>query len=86
MIPPELWVAWTAMVVAAIWIVRQQDKITDMEDTFTGAEGALEAAEEAIDLYRHVLTDVALGQAVLEITHDGQIIATRTADRAIQKH
>jgi hypothetical protein len=85
-IPPELLIAWGAMIVAAIWIVHQQDKITDMEDTFTEAEEALEAADEAVNTYHRILTDVALGQATLEITHDGNIVAARVADREIQKH
>lgn len=86
MIPPELIVSWLAMIVAAIWIVHLQRRIDRMEEVYDNAEEALEAAHEAVDTYHRILTDVALNQATLEITHDGHIVATRIADREASRH
>jgi hypothetical protein len=85
-IPPELIVSWLAMIVAAIWIVHLQRRIDRMEEVYDNAEEALEAAHEAVDTYHRILTDVALNQATLEITHDGHIVATRIADREASRH
>lgn len=86
MIPIELWVAWGAIVLAGVWIYRLQHRLYCMEEACTSAEEALKAAHEAVDTYQCILTDVALEQTTLEITHDGQIIATRRTDRAVQIH
>lgn len=86
MIPPELIISWVAMIVAAIWIGHLQRRIDRMEEVYASAEEALEAADKAVTTYHRILTDVALNQATLEITHDGDIVATRIADREVRKH
>jgi hypothetical protein len=85
-ITTELIVSWLAMIVAAIWIVHLQRRIDQMEEVYSDAEEALEAAHEAVDAYHRILTDVALNQATLEITHEGNIVATRVADRDASRH
>lgn len=86
MIPTELIVSWAAIIVATVWIVRPQRRIDRMEEVYDNAEEALEAAHKAVDVYHRILTDVALNQATLEITHDGNIIATSVADRKASRH
>lgn len=86
MIGSELLVAGAALIIAAIWVVYLQLRLISIESTFDEAEDALEAADAAINTYHAILVDVALNQATLEITHDGRIIATHHADRAIQRH
>jgi len=82
----ELLVAGAALIIAAIWIIYLQLRLTSIEHTFDEAEGALEAADEAINTYHAILIDVALNEATLEITHDGRIIATHRSDREAQRH
>lgn len=86
MIGSELLVAGAALIIAAIWIIYLQLRLIGIEATFEEAEGALEAADAAINTYHTILVDVALNQATLEITHDGKIVATHHADREIQRH
>ena len=85
-IPPELLVSWAAMIGAAIWIGHLQRRIYRMEEVYDEAEDALEAADEAVTRYQTILVDVALKHATLEITADGSIITTRTADREASRH
>lgn len=83
MIPIELLVAWGALLIAGGWIIRQQLKLNEQNDTLESAEAALEEADKALDVYQHVLRDVAIGHTILEMTHDGYIIAThRTLGKA----
>jgi len=85
-VPPELLVSWFAMIVAAIWVVRLQARVSRMEEIYDEAEDALEAADEAVTQYQTILMDVALNRATLEITNEGNIIATRIAHREVQVH
>lgn len=86
MISSELLVAGAALIIAAIWIIYLQFRLTSMEYTFDEAEDALEAADAAINTYHAMLVGVALNETTLEITHDGRIIATHHPDRAVQRH
>lgn len=86
MISSELLVAGAALIIAAIWVVYLQLRLLSIKSTFDEAEDALEAADAAINTYHALLVDIALNQATLEITHDGKIVATHHADRAVQRH
>ena len=86
MIPNELLVAMAALVLAAVWIVRQELTIKHMDSICDDAVDALEKAHKTVDMYQQVLSDVAIGQATLEVTHDGYIIATHIAFGKIQIH
>ena len=86
MIPTELLVAMAALVLAAVWIVRQELKLKHMDSICDDAVDALEKAHKTVDMYQQVLSDVAIGQATLEVTDDGYIIATHIAFGKIQIH
>jgi predicted transcriptional regulator len=58
-----------------------EDKLVGLdtvEDYFITVEG--------VDMYQQVLSDVAIGQATLEVTDDGYIIATHSAFGKVQIH
>lgn len=86
MIPLELLVAWSAMVLAAVWIVRQQLDINEHDRILDEAEEALENAHNAVSFYQRMLVDVAIGHTTLEISHEGQLIATHSAAGEVQRH
>lgn len=86
MIANELLVAMAALVLAAIWVVRQQQRINSMDEAMDDAVDALEKADKAVDTYQQVLSDVAIGQATLEVTDDGHIIATHISFGKVQVH
>lgn len=86
MIAPELLMAWAAMIVAALWIVRLELALRRKDEILDSVEEALEAADEAIDMYHRTLTNVAIGHTKLELTHDGQIIETAATDREVPRH
>ena len=86
MIANELLVAMATLVLAAIWIVRQELKLKHMDDTCDDAIDALEKAHKAVDTYQQVLSDVAIGQATLEVTDDGSILATHSSFGKVQVH
>ena len=86
MIPIELLVAWSAIVLAAVWIVRQQLDINEHDEILDEAEEALEDAHKAVTFYQRMLVDVAIGHTTLEITHEGQLIATRGTAGEVQRH
>jgi hypothetical protein len=86
MIPTELLVAMAALVLAAVWIVRQELKLKHMDSICDDAVDALEKAHKTVDMYQQVLSDVAIGQATLEVTDDGYIIATHSAFGKVQIH
>lgn len=86
MIPTELVVAWGAIVIAACYIIYQHIELAGNNDAMKEAEEALEAAHNTVDLYQRIIRDVAAGITVLEITHEGNITATRVADREVQVH
>jgi hypothetical protein len=82
----ELLVAWAAILIAAVWIIKQQLELNAKNDVLESAEEALEQASEAVDIYQHVLRDVAMGQATLEVTNDGNIIATHRSLGKVSLH
>jgi hypothetical protein len=82
----ELLVAWTAIVIAAVWIVRQQLELNRRDEILDEAEAALETADKTVTLYQQILTDVAHNQATLEITDDGHIIATHRSFGKVSVH
>ena len=86
MIANELLVAMVALVVAAVWVVRQQLTINSMDEVMDDAVNALEKADKTVTIYQQVLTDVALNQATLEVTDDGHIIATHNSFGKVQVH
>ena len=83
---PDIAIAMVALIVAACYIVYIHHQLDDAEAACEEAEGALVAADNAITLYQQVLTDVAYKQATLEVTEDGQIVATKLADREVSLH
>ena len=85
-IATELLVAWVAIIVAAVWIIRQQIELNKRDEVLDSAEEALEEAHKTVDIYQRVLTDVAIGQATLEATEDGHIIATHRALGKVSLH
>ncbi len=86
MIPTELLVAGAALVLAAVWIVRQQLVISGQNDAMEAAYEALQSADKTVDLLKQVLYDVAHNQATLEVTDDGRIIATHRSFGETQIH
>ena len=86
MIATELLVAMAALVLAAVWVVRQQQKINSMDEAMDDAVDALEKADKTVTIYQQVLSDVAIGQATLEVTNDGHIIATHISFGKVQVH
>lgn len=86
MIPSELLVAWGAIVLAAVWIIWQQRKLNEQDEALENAEAALEAADQAINIYQHVFRDVAIGHTTLEVTDEGHIIATHCAAGKVSLH
>jgi hypothetical protein len=82
----ELLVAWTAIVIAAVWIVRQQLELNRRDEILDEVEEALETADKTVTLYQQILTDVAHNQATLEITDDGNIIATHRSFGKVSVH
>lgn len=86
MIPTELLVAWAAIVVAAIWIIRQHIELRDRDAILAEVETALEAADKSLELYQTILRDVAIGHATLEVTNDGNIVATHCSFGKAQIH
>jgi hypothetical protein len=82
----ELLVAWAAILIAAVWIIKQQLELNAKNDVLESAEEALEQASEAVDIYQHVLRDVAMGQTTLEVTNDGHIIATHRSLGKVSLH
>ena len=86
MVATELLVAWAAILIAAVWIIKQQLELNAKNDVLESAEEALEQASEAVDIYQHVLRDVAMGQATLEVTNDGNIIATHRSLGKVSLH
>lgn len=86
MIPSELLVAWGAIVLAAVWIIWQQRKLSEQDEALENAEAALEAADQAIDIYQHVLRDVAIGHTTLEVKDNGVIIATHRSAGKVSLH
>ncbi len=86
MIPTELLVAGAALVLAAVWIVRQQLVINGQDDAMEAAYEALQSADKTVDLLKQVLYDVAHNQATLEVTDDGRIIATHCSAGKVQTH
>lgn len=86
MIATELLVSWAALIVAALWVIRQELELRRRDEVLDSAEEALEAAHEAIDIHRQVLTDVAYGHATLEVTQDGHIIATHRSAGKVSLH
>lgn len=85
-IPTELLVAWAAIVIAAIWIIRQHIELRDRDAILKEVETALEAADKAVTMYQTILTDVAYGHTTLEVTEDGRIIATHRSAGQVQIH
>lgn len=79
-------VAMAALVVAAGYIVYLHHQLRDAEESCDDAVEALENADRAVTLYQQVLTDVAYGNAILEVSPNGQIIATKLADREVSLH
>ena len=86
MIANELLVAMAALVLAAIWVVRQQMVLDRMDEAMDDAVDALEKADKTVTVYQQVLSDVAIGQATLEVTDDGHIIATHISFGKVQVH
>jgi hypothetical protein len=82
----ELLVAWTAIVIAAVWIVRQQLELNRRDEILDEVEEALETADKTVTLYQQILTDVAHNHATLEITDDGHIIATHNSFGKVSVH
>jgi ATP/maltotriose-dependent transcriptional regulator MalT len=99
-IATELLVARAAIVIAAVWIVYLQRKLSGQDEVLKSAEAALEAADEAIEsseaarkaaeaainIYQHVLRDVAIGHTTLEMTDDGRIVATHGSFGKVSLH
>ena len=79
-------VAMVALIVAAGYIVYLHHQLGDAEEACGEAEEALENADRAVTLYQQVLTDVAYGNAILEVSPNGQIVATKLADREVSLH
>ncbi len=79
-------IAMAALIVAAGYIVYIHHQLEDAEEACGEAEEALEAADHAVTMYQQVLTDVAYGHATLEVSSNGQIVATKLADRETQIH
>lgn len=79
-------VAMIALVVAACYIVYLHDQLEDAIKACGEAEEALENADRAVTLYQQVLTDVAYGNAILEVSPNGQIVATKLSDREVSLH
>lgn len=80
------------LLVAIVWIIRQEMVLRRIKDELEVADDVLDKAEEAVrcvvsenQLLKDVLTDVAAGDAHVWI-EDGQVRATRTADRETPIH
>ncbi len=83
---PSIIVAMLALIVAGCYIVYIHHQLDDAEEACQEAEEALEAADHAVTMYQQVLTDVAYKQATLEVLPNGQIVATKLADREVSLH
>lgn len=79
-------IAMAALIVAAGYIVYIHHQLEDAEEACGEAEEALENADRAVTIYQQVLTDVAYGHATLEVSSNGQIVATKLANRETQIH
>lgn len=79
-------IAMAALIVAAGYIVYIHHQLEDAEEACGEAEEALENADRAVTIYQQVLTDVAYGNAILEVSPNGQIVATKLADREAPLH
>ena len=86
MLAPELIVSLCANVAAIGWIIWQQVEMRRRDKVLDDAETALEAADKAVDLYQHVLTDVAYGHTTLEVKDNGVIIATHRSAGKVSLH
>ena len=89
-----------ALVAALCWIIYQQrvvdrltKRLTSMDRRLNSARLTLAAAKESIDqcaneneLIKAVITDVAKGEAHVWIGEDGNVRATRKADRKTPIH
>lgn len=83
---PSIIVAMLALIVAGCYIVYIHHQLDDAEEACQEAEEALETADHAVTMYQQVLTDVAYKQATLEVLPNGQIVATKLADREVSLH
>ena len=86
MIASELIVSLCANVVAFGWVIWQQVEMRRRDKVLDSAETALEAADKAVDLYQHALTDVAYGHATLEVKDNGIIVATHRSAGKVSLH
>ena len=86
MIANELLVAMAALVLAAVWIVRQELQLKHLDSVCDDAIDALEKADKTVDMYQQVLSDVAIGHATLEVTNDGHVVATHISFGKVQVH
>ena len=86
MIPTELLVSWAALVVAAVWIVRQQRELDRRDEVMDSVEEALKTAHETVDMYQHIIRDVAVGHTTLEINNEGIVVATHCSAGKVSVH
>ena len=86
MTAPELIASLCANVAAIGWIIWQQIEARRRDKVLDSAEKALEAADKAVDLYQHVLTDVAYGHTTLEVKDNGIIVATHRSAGKVSLH
>lgn len=86
MTAPELIASLCANVAAIGWIIWQQIEMHRRDKVLDDAEEALEAADKVVNLYQHVLTDVAYGHATLEVKDNGVIIATHRSAGKVSLH
>jgi hypothetical protein len=96
----DILVMMATLVVAMCWIVYQQrvvdkltKRLTSMDRRLNSARLTLTDAKREVDeclqeneLLKAVLTDVAKGEAHVWIGEDGDVRATRTADRETPIH
>ena len=80
------------LLVAIVWIIRQEMVLRSIKDELEAADDVLDKAEEAVrcvvsenQLLKDVLTDVATGDAHVWI-EDGEVRATRTASGGTPIH
>lgn len=83
---PSVVIAMVALIVAAGYIIYIHHQLDEAEEACGEAEEALENADRAVTIYQQVLTDVAYGNAILEVSPNGQIVATKLADREAPLH